>query len=56
MTGGTWEAGNVHSSGAPDFTIQWRLHPVPFLLTDFANVQTSILLVNDFDFGGFGID
>ena len=53
MTGVTCEAGNAHSSRAPDFTLQWRVHVVPFLFTDFANVRTSVLLVNDF--GCFGI-
>ena len=32
MTGVTCEAGNAHSSGAPDFTLQWRVHVVPFYL------------------------
>ena len=30
MTGVTCEAGNAHSSGAPDFTLQWRVHSVAF--------------------------
>ena len=50
MTGVTCEAGNAHSSGAPDFILQWRVHVVPFLFTDFANVRTS-----DFGFGCFDI-
>ena len=41
MTGVTCVAGNAHSSGAPDFTLQWRVHVVPFIFTDFANVQTD---------------
>ena len=55
MTGVTGEAGNAHSSGAPDFTLQWRVHVVPFLFTDFANVRTSILLINDLGFVRFDI-
>ena len=55
MTCVTCEAGNAHSSEAPDFTLQWRVHVVPFLFTDFANVWTSVLSVNDFDFGCFDI-
>ena len=55
MTGITCEAGNAYSSGAPDFTLQWRVHVVPFLFTDFANVRTSVLSVNDFGFGCFDI-
>ena len=35
MTGVTCEAGNAHSSGAPDFTLQWRVHVVPFYLPIF---------------------
>ena len=31
-TGVTCEAGNAHSSVAPDFTLQWRVHVVPFYL------------------------
>ena len=48
MTGVICEAGNAHSSGAPDFTLQWRVHVVSYLFTDFANVRTSVLSVNDF--------
>ena len=39
MTGVKYEAGNVHSSGAPDFTLRWRVHVVLFLFTDFADVR-----------------
>ena len=53
MTDVTCEAGNAHSSGSPDFTLQW-VHVVPFLFTDFANVWTSVLLINKFDFDCFG--
>ena len=53
MTDVTYEAGNAHSSRAPDFALQWRAHVVPF---DFANVWTSVLLVNDFGFDCLGID
>ena len=52
MTGVTCEAGNAQSSGAPDFTLQWRVHVV---FTDSANDRTSILLVNDFGFVCFGM-
>ena len=55
MTGVTCEAGNAHSSGAPDFTLRWRVHVVPFLFTDFANVRTGVLLVNDLGFVCFDI-
>ena len=41
MTGVTCETGNANSSGAPDFTLQWRVHVVPFLFTDFANVRIA---------------
>ena len=50
MTGVTCEAGNAHSSRTPDFTLQWRVHVVPFLFTNFADVQTRVLFVNDFGF------
>ena len=56
MTGVTCEAGNDHSSRAPDFTLQWRVHVVPFLFTDFADVRTGVLLVNDFGIVCFGMD
>ena len=39
-----YEAGNAHSFGAPDFSLQWRAHVV----LEFANVRTSISMVNDF--------
>ena len=48
--GVTCEAGNAHSSGAPDFTLQWRVHVDPFLFTDFANVRTSVLFGQRFWF------
>ena len=55
MTGVACEADDAHFSGAPDFTLQWRVHVVPFLFADFANVRTGVLLVNDFGFGCFDI-
>ena len=33
------EAGDAHSSGAPDFTFQWRVYVVSLLFTDFDFVQ-----------------
>ena len=39
-----------------DFTLPFRVHVVPFLCTDFDNFRTSVLLVNDFDFGCGGMD
>ena len=47
MVGVTRETGNAHYSGAPLFTLQWRVHVFPFLFTDFAYVWTSVLFVND---------
>ena len=54
MTGVACEAGNAHSSRAPDFTLQCRVHVVPSLFTDFDNV--SVLLVTDFGFDCFCMD
>ena len=51
----TCEAGNAHSSGVPDFTLQWRVHVILLLFADFANVRTSVLLVKDFGFNCFGL-
>ena len=45
MTGVTNDEGNTHSSGAPDFILQWMVHVAPIFFTDFTNVQTSVLLV-----------
>ena len=42
MTGVTCKAGNAHSSRAPDFSFQWRVHAVQLLFTDFANFRTSV--------------
>ena len=36
--GVTCEAGNAHSSRAPDFTLQWTVHVLPVLFMDFVNV------------------
>ena len=47
------EAGNVHSSGAPDFTLQWSVIVLPSFLTDFDNVLINILLEIDFGFGSY---
>ena len=54
--GVTCEAKYTHSSEAPGFTLQWSVHVVPLLFTDFANVWTSLLLVNNFNSGCNGLD
>ena len=46
---------SVLAQSQSDFTLQWRVHVVPFLFTDFANVRTNVLSVNDFGFGCFDI-
>ena len=45
MTGVTCEAWNAHSSEAPDFTLQWRVHVVLSLFTDFASVWENVWLL-----------
>ena len=37
--------------------LQWWVHVVPFLFTDFADVQTGVLLVSGFGFvADFNVD
>ena len=52
----TCEAEYAFSFGAPDFKLHLKVHVVPFLFTDFANVWTGVLLVNDLSFVCFGMD
>ena len=48
MTGVTYETGNAHSSRAPDFTFKWKVHVVPLLFIDIANVRTNIFIGQQF--------